>query len=205
VKKIGVLGGTFNPVHLGHMAVAAEAMGRLGLNEIRFLPAGRPWMKESQTVVSARYRVNMLKLAIGGKPAFSILTMEIERPGLTYTVETMARLRDLLEEDDELYFIMSWGTLATLPEWREPGRLVELCHLVAVPRPGYPRPDLGALEVSIPGLSQRVVMLDGPQVAVSATEIRRRVAQDLDLSQLVPAAVAGYIKEHRLYRAEEGN
>jgi nicotinate-nucleotide adenylyltransferase len=116
----------------------------------------------------------------------------------------MARLRDILEKGDELYFILSWGTLAQLPQWREPGRLVETCRLVAVPRPGLSSPDLGSLDEIIPGLSRRVILLDKPLINISATEIRRRVALGMDIGQLVPAAVARYIKERGLYRLEEG-
>jgi nicotinate-nucleotide adenylyltransferase len=204
MKSIGVLGGTYNPVHLGHLAVADEVMSCLGLDEVWLLPAGRPWMKEGEPVAAAEHRVCMLRLAIEGKPAFRLSTLEIERPGPTYTVDTMARLRDILEKGDELYFILSWGTLAQLPQWREPGRLVETCRLVAVPRPGLSSPDLGSLDEIIPGLSRRVILLDKPLINISATEIRRRVALGMDIGQLVPAAVARYIKERGLYRLEEG-
>lgn len=204
MKSIGVLGGTFNPVHLGHLAIADEAMARLGLAEVLFLPAGRPWMKAGEAVAAAEHRVGMLRLAIAGRLSFSVSTLEIERPGFTYTVETMACLRDFIGSEVEIYFILSWGTLAQLPEWREPGRLLEMCRLVVVPRPGCPRPDLGQLEAAVPGLSRRVTMLEGPLVDISATEIRQRVARGEDISRLVPPAVTRYIKKHGLYRREAG-
>ena len=204
MKSIGVLGGTFNPIHNGHLTVADEAMGRLGLDEVWLLPAGRPWMKEGEPVAVDEHRVRMLQLAIEGKPVFRLSTLEIERPGPTYTVDTMVRLRDFLEKGDELYFILSWGTLAQMPQWKEPARLSEMCRLVAVPRPGLSSPDLRSLDEIIPGLSRRVILLDKPLIDISATEIRRRVARGMDIGQLVPAAVARYIKEQGLYRAEEG-
>lgn len=203
MRSIGVLGGTFNPVHLGHLAVAEEVMSQLRLDEVWFLPAGRPWMKEGELVAAAEHRVNMLRLAIKGKPAFSLSTLEIGRSGFTYTVDTMARLRGLLPEDAELYFILSWSTLASLPRWREPARLIERCRLVVVPRPGYLPPDLVALDGVIRGTSRRVTLLDKPLINISASEIRQRVARGRDIGQLVPAAVAGYIKEKGLYRLEK--
>ncbi|MFH0942220.1 MAG: nicotinate-nucleotide adenylyltransferase [Chloroflexota bacterium] len=195
-----MLGGTFNPVHNGHLAVAGEVMRRLKLDEVWFLPAGQPWMKTGEPVTDAAHRVRMLRLATRGKHDFRVSTLEVERPGATYTVETMSRLRAMRGRGDELYFIMSRATLAQLPGWREPARLINLCRLVVVPRPGTPEPDLGALAKLIPGLSPRVIFLDKPLVDISATDIRRRVARGEGIGELVPAAVARYIKEHGLYR-----
>lgn len=194
-----MLGGTFDPVHNGHLAVAGEVLRRLKLGEVWFMPAGQPWMKAAEPVTGAAHRVRMLRLATRGKPAFRVSTLEVERPGDTYTVETMARLWAMRGCGDELYFIMSRATLAQLPRWREPARLINLCRLVVVPRPGVPEPDMGALDKLIPGLSQRVILLDKPLVDISATGIRQRVARGEDIGELVPAAVARYIKEQGLY------
>ncbi len=205
MKAIGVLGGTFNPVHNGHLAVADEVRRHIELDEVIFMPAGRPWMKEGEAVADAGHRLGMLRLALEGKSVFSLSTMETERPGFTYTVDTITRLRDSLGEDTEIYFILSWGTLSRLPEWREPERLIRMCRLAVVPRPDYPRPDVEALNGVLPGLSGRLNIMDKPLVDISSSEVRRRVAAGLDIGWLVPAAVAEYIKEKGIYRAEESS
>jgi len=196
--KTGVFGGTFDPVHNGHLAVAEEVREGLGLAEVLFVPAGQPWLDKAGPVSPAEHRLQMVSLAIADKPYFKLSTIEIERPGSTYTVDTMADLQVRLG-GDKLFFILGWGSLAGLPRWKEPSRIIGLCRLVAVPRPGYPRPDLKSLEAKIPGLSQNVILLDTPEIDISASEIRERVAQGLPISQLVPEAVERYIKEHRLY------
>jgi len=146
----------------------------------------------------------MVKLAISGKPYFELSDLEIKRPGPSYTVDTIRELKTWLKSSDELFFILGWGSLNELPQWKEPSRLFKTCHLVAVPRPGYEPPDIDALEAAIPGLKKRLIVLDKPIIEVSASDIRRRVAQGLPISHLVPAAVEGYIKEHKLYLAGKG-
>jgi nicotinate-nucleotide adenylyltransferase len=143
----------------------------------------------------------MVRLAISGKPYCRLSTLEIDRLGPSYTVDTVAELREKLSAGDELFFILGWDSLAELPAWREPSRLIRLCRLVAVPRLGYERPDLKALEEEIPGLAKRVILLDSSHIDVSASEIRRRVAQGLSIGHLVPEAVNKYIQEHGLYAA----
>ncbi len=197
--NIGVLGGTFDPVHIGHLILAEEVRARLNLAEILFVPAGQPWLKVDSPISPAEHRVEMVRLAIADKPYFKLSTMEIERAGPTYTVDTIAELKARLEAGDELFFILGWDNLAELPLWREPSRLTTMCRLVAVPRLGYPLPDLKALEVSIPGLSQRVTLMDKPEIDISASAIRDRVAQGLSICHLVPEPVERYIKEHKLY------
>ena len=200
--RIGVLGGTFDPVHLGHLAIAEEARARLNLDEVIFMLAGQPWMKKDVPISPAEHRLKMLKLALSGKPYFKISTAEIKRTGLSYSVDTVAELRKKLGADAEIFFIVGWDSLAGLPRWREPARLISMCRFAAVPRPGYSRPDVKAMESAIPGLSQRVLMLDKPEIAISATEIRERVRRGLPISHLVPEPVESYIKEHRLYITE---
>ncbi len=197
--KIGVLGGTFDPIHQGHLVIAEEVVTRLNLAEILFVPAGQPWLKMDYPISAAEHRVQMVRLAIAGKPGFKLSTMEIERAGPTYTVDTIAQLQVQLGAGTELFFILGWDNLNDLPQWREPSRLVKLCHLVAVPRPGYPLPDLNSLEAVIPGLTSSTIILDTPEIDISASEIRNRVAQGLSISHLVPKPVDNYIREHRLY------
>lgn len=198
--NIGVLGGTFDPIHVGHLLVAEEARARLNLTETLFVPAGQPWLKADNLILPAEHRVEMVRLAIADKPYFKLSTMEIERAGPTYTVDTMAELQAQLGAGDELFFILGWDNLIQLPQWREPSRLIKMCRLLVVPRVGYPDPDLDSLEAAIPGLSQRVILLDQPQRDINASEIRQRVAQGLSIDHLVPEPVDRYIKEHRLYK-----
>jgi len=197
--KIGVLGGTFDPIHLGHLKVAGEVTARLNLTETIFIPAGQPWLKADNPISPAEHRVEMVRLAIAGKPGFKLSVMEVERPSPTYTVDTMAELRRQLGSGHELFFILGWDNLTQLPKWREPSRLIKLCRLVAVPRVDYPPPDLDSLDAAIPGLSQRVILLDEPRIDINASEIRQRVRQGLPISHLVPEPVERYIKQHRLY------
>ena len=199
--NIGVMGGTFDPIHNGHLAVAEEVRSRLDLAEVLFVPAGQPWLKMDNPVSPAEYRVHMVRLAIADKPHLKLSTLEIERAGATYTVDTMAELQAQLGAENDLFFILGWGSLAELPQWKEPSRLITLCQLVVVPRPGYPHPDLKALEALIPGLSQRVIFMDKPEMDISASEIRDRVAQGLSISHLIPEPVESYIRQHKLYRA----
>ena len=161
--KIGVLGGTFDPVHKGHLVMAEEARASLNLVEILFVPAGQPQLRPAHPITPAEHRLQMLRLAIADRPSFKVSTIEIERPGPSYTVETIAELRVRYGNKDELFFILGWDSLAQLPEWREPSRLIEMCYLVAVPRPGCQRPSLEVLEASIPGITQRVIFLEKPE------------------------------------------
>ncbi len=195
---IGVLGGTFDPVHNGHLAIAEEVRTRLNLTEVLFVPAGQPWLKPEHPIVAAEHRAEMLRLALTDKPYFKLSTIEIERTGPTYTVDTLTELKSE-HSTGELFFIVGWDSLAELPLWKEPSRLIRLCRLVAVPRPGYSLPDLKSLEAAILGLSERLVLLDKPRIDISATAIRSRVALGLSIHDLVPEAVERYIREHRLY------
>jgi len=201
--NIGVLGGTFDPVHIGHLIVAKEVRVRLNLAEILFVPAGQPWLKMNSPLSSVWHRLQMVRLAIADKPCFKLSAIEIEQAGPSYTVDTIAELQSQHGPKDNLYFILGWDNLAELPQWKEPSRLIEMCRLVAVPRPGYPIPDLHSLEVAIPGLSLQVILLDKPEIDISASAIRDRVAQGLSIRHLVPEPVEKYIREQGLYIAEQ--
>ena len=200
---IGVLGGTFDPIHNGHLVVAEEVRAQLKLSEVLFAPAGQPWLKPDSPIAAAEYRVQMVRLALAGKPYFKLSTLEIERGGPSYTVDTIAELQAQRGIGDELFFILGWENLVELPQWKEPARLVKMCRLVAVPRPGYSVPDLKALEAAIPGLSQQVIVLDKPEIDISASAIRSRVARGLSIRHLVPEAVDRYIHQHGLYAAAQ--
>ena len=197
--NIGVLGGTFDPIHTGHLVVAEEIKVRLDLAEILFVPAGQPWLKANLSIAPATHRIQMVRLALAGKPYFKLVAMEVGRPGPSYTVDTIDELQSQLGNEAKLFFILGWENLAQLPLWREPSRLITMCHLVVVPRPGYPPPDLDSLDAVIPGLSQSVTLLNTPEIDINASVIRHRVAQGLSIRHLVPEAVDSYIKQHKLY------
>jgi nicotinate-nucleotide adenylyltransferase len=197
--NIGVLGGTFDPIHNGHLIVAEETKVRLNLAEVLFVPAGQPWLRMDSPILAAEHRVQMVRLAIGNTPYFKLSTTEVERAGPSYTVDTIAELKGQLGAGGELFFILGWDSLAELPQWREPERLIKMCRLVAVPRVGYLVPDLKALEAAIPGLANRVILLDTPLIDISASVIRKRVAQGLSIGHLVPVPVDRYIREQGLY------
>ena len=199
--NIGVLGGTFDPIHIGHLKVAEEAVARLDLPRILFMPAGQPWLKlnNAGAISPLPHRLEMVRLGISGNPRFKLSTMEIERSGPTYTADTIAQLRSRLGEGDEIFFILGWDNLSQLPQWHQPERLIEMCRLVAVPRVDFPLPDLPALEKELPGITQRVILVDRPRVDVNASGIRQRVAQGQSIGEFVPAPVERYIKEHGLY------
>lgn len=198
--KIGILGGTFDPIHQGHLAVAEEVRARLELPEIIFVPTGRPWLRVNKPVSAVEHRVEMVRRAIAARPYFKLSTMEVERPGRTYTVDTIAEFREKYGAEAELFFILSRGTFAELHLWKEPSRLIKMCRFVVVPRPDMPDPDMEKLEAKIPGLAAQVIFVDKPEIDISATKIRDRLACGLSISQLVPEPVDRYIEEHRLYK-----
>ena len=199
--KVGLFGGTFDPIHKGHLAAAAAVRDRLHLAKVLFIPAGQPWLKEGRRITPAEQRLEMVKLAIAGKPYFEASTIEIERPGATYTVDTLSEILKSMGSV-EIYVIIGMDTLKDFPRWKDPARLLKLGYLVAVPRPGYARPDTELMAVMLPDLKERLVMLDGPEIDISATEIRQRIAAGRTFADLVPAKVAEYIKKKGLYKTE---
>jgi nicotinate-nucleotide adenylyltransferase len=197
--KVGILGGTFDPVHNGHLVIAEAIKAHLNLDEVVFVPAGQPWLKADRPISPAQDRLEMLRLALAGKPYFKISAAEIERAGPSYTVDTVEELKRQLGKA-ELFFILGWDSLATLPRWHDAPRLIRLCTLVAVHRPGYPHPELPPMELDVPGVSRRVIFMSEPCVDISATDIRQKARQGLPVNNLVPEAVVRYIKQRGLYR-----
>jgi nicotinate-nucleotide adenylyltransferase len=195
---LGVMGGTFDPIHLGHLAIAEEAREALGLDSILFVPAGRPPHKRAQDVSPAEDRVEMVRIAIEDNPAFELSRIEVDRDGPSYTVDTLEELA--LETGAELTLILSAETFVQLPTWHEPARLFAAASMAVVPRDGYPVPDPSWLEEAFPGREDRVTYLDGPRLGLSSTSIRARVAAGRSIRYLVPPAVEAYIADHSLYR-----
>ena len=200
--NIGVLGGTFDPVHIGHLVVAEEARLKLGFREVLFVPAGQPWLKLDRNITVAVHRVEMVRRAIADNPHFTLCTLEVKRPGPSYTVDTLRMLREQLGDEASFFFILGRDTLAELPSWKEPKKLVQLCRLVVAPRLGSK--DLKHLETSIPGLLDKVIQLDMPVIGISSSGIRQRIAQGLSVRYLVPAEVEKYITEQKIYPTAAG-
>jgi nicotinate-nucleotide adenylyltransferase len=203
------MGGTFDPIHIGHLAIAEEARESLKLDRILFVPAGRPPHKNAGTVTDPERRFVMVQLAIADNPAFAVSRIEMDRPGPSYTVDTVEALaangdgsRNGSGADDvtELTLILSAETFADLPGWREPERIFDAARVAVVPREGYPAPDPAWLAQAFPGREPRVAYLDGPLVGVSSTDIRERLESGRSIRYLVPAAVEAYITANQLYR-----
>jgi nicotinate-nucleotide adenylyltransferase len=194
---LGVFGGTFDPIHLAHLAVAESARDSLGLDRVLFIPAGVPPHKPGQPITPAADRLAMVEAAIAGNPAFASSRIELDRPGPSYTVDT---LEALSVSDPDLVLILSSEAYAGMPTWNDPLRVLELARLAVAPREGYPEVGPELVARHFPGMEGRVVVLDGPHIRLSASEIRSRAAAGRSLRYLVPDAVAAYIGDHGLYR-----
>jgi len=200
--RIGILGGTFDPVHVGHIFIAEEARIRLSLEKVLFIPAGNPWLKVSHAVTPAAERVEMVRLAIAKHERFELCTIEVDRPGPSYTAETLVELRRKLP-DDEFYLIFGRDSFTELPLWKDPERIVAAARLVVVPRIGTNLPELSQVASKVQGLSaDRVVTLDSPMIGISSSGIRERVSRGLPIDYLVPGEVDKYIVAHKLYRED---
>jgi nicotinate-nucleotide adenylyltransferase len=199
VTAIGIMGGTFDPVHVGHLAIAEEARESLQLERILFVPAGRPPHKRATAVTRAHHRVAMVELGIIDNPLFELSRIEADRDGPSFTADTVEALA-AEHEKTELTLILSAETFADLPAWHEPERILDAVRMAVVPREGYPAPDPAWLAEVFPGRDSRVAYLEGPMLRVSSTAIRQRVAAGRSIRYLVPPAVEAYILNHRLYR-----
>lgn len=197
--NVGVFGGTFDPIHMGHLIIAEETRIKLGLGKVLFVPAGQPWLKLNHSITPATQRVEMVRRAIASNPYFELCTLEVERPGPSYTVDTLIMLQKQLGGEASFFFILGQDTLADLPLWKEPGKLVQICQLVVAPRSGSSLPDLESLELSVPGVVHSLIQLELPIIEISSSGIRQRVAGGLSIRYLVPDEVEKYISQQRLY------
>ena len=195
--NIGILGGTFDPVHVAHLVLAEQACDQLSLDQVIFMPAGEPWRKSHRTITPAKHRLAMLRLAIEGNDAFAISDAELRREGPTYTADTLESLAGE-RLDDAFWFILGADALADLPNWREPERIVKHAVLAVAPRDVR---EVDAAELDIPALAGRLQLFDCPRLAISSTHIRERAAAGQSIRYLVPDEVARYISEHALYQA----
>jgi nicotinate-nucleotide adenylyltransferase len=197
------MGGTFDPIHYGHLVVAEEVHAALDLAEMLFVPAGQPPHKPNRVVTGAQHRLAMLELAIAGNPPFSISRVDLDRPGPSYTVETLRLLREQWGELTALYFVIGWDSLEDLLTWYDPaGILQQLSYLVAVRRPGYNEHEgyRDSLEARLPGIKQRLLVVPAPQFDISSTDLRQRIAEHRPIKYQVPESVEKYIKQYNLYQ-----
>jgi nicotinate-nucleotide adenylyltransferase len=197
--RLGLLGGTFDPPHYGHLVAAQEAASQLDLDRVLFLPARQNPLKRGEQVSSAEDRCHMVKLAVADNPLFELSRADLDRPPPSYTVGLLRALRRDWPSA-EFFFLVGADILPELPRWHAPEELLELAVLVAINRPGAPAPSLADLEQSLPGVARRVVLLQVPGVAISATDLRARVRAGRPIRYLTPAPVAAYIHERGLYR-----
>ncbi|NKY41168.1 nicotinate-nucleotide adenylyltransferase [Cellulomonas septica] len=192
--RLGVMGGTFDPVHHGHLVAASEVADRFDLDEVVFVPTGQPTFKQEQDVSVAEHRYLMTVIATASNPRFTVSRVDIERPGLTYTVDT---LRDLetLRPDADLFFITGADAIEQILTWKDAEELFAMAHFVAVTRPGH--------TLSVDGLpADRVSIQEIPALAISSTDVRARARAGQPVWYLVPDGVVQYIAKHRLYRGQ---
>jgi nicotinate-nucleotide adenylyltransferase len=201
-ERWGILGGTFDPVHYAHLAIAEQVREALLLAGVLFVPAREPVHKPGIVVSPVHDRVAMLELATAGNPAFTVSRIELERSTASWSVDTLEQLTAERPED-EFFFILSVEAAGQLHTWHRPQRLLELCRLAVVPRLGYEVPSAEYLAEHFAGLEERVVSVPTSRLGHSASDIRARVAAGRTIRYLVPSAVNAYIKEHALYRADD--
>jgi nicotinate-nucleotide adenylyltransferase len=201
-RRIGILGGTFDPPHVGHLWLATLAADAIGLDRVLFMPAAQPPHKSPGGMTSAADRLVMTRLAIAGNETFELTLIEMERSGPSYTIDSVVELRRLYGDDADLFLLMAADSLAQIDTWRQPDQLLERIEWVVGPRPGVALPDRSSLEGRFGANASRIHLLDGPSLDVSSTQIRERVAVGDAIRYLVPRGVEELIVDRGLYRRE---
>jgi nicotinate-nucleotide adenylyltransferase len=196
-SKLGILGGTFDPVHIGHLILADQARAQLGLEKVIFLPAAVPPHKMSQTITEAKRRKEMLDIAIGGNPFFQVSTIEIDRAGVSYTIDTLESLQSL-HPTSELWLIVGADTIADVPNWRRPLDIVRAASFGVAGRPGFNPQSPASLG------NVRVAPVEMPLLEISSSLIRRNVSEGRSIRYLVPAGVEAFIFATKLYQSKSG-
>lgn len=190
--RIGVMGGTFDPIHIGHLVAASEVAHRFELDRVVFVPTGQPWQKSDRLVSASEDRYLMTVIATAADERFSVSRVDVDRKGPTYTVDTLRDIRAAIGEQYDYYFITGADALGEILSWREPEEVLRLAHLVGVTRPGHVLSDPGL----VPG---RVTLLEIPALAISSSDIRHRVSKDEPIRYLVTPGVEAYIAKVGLY------
>jgi nicotinate-nucleotide adenylyltransferase len=195
----GIFGGTFDPIHVAHLAVAEAARDTFGLRRVLFIPAAQPPHKPGRPITAVEHRLAMVEAAVAANPAFDVSRIEVDREGPSYTIDTLAALC-AADPRDQLALILSAESYGELPTWHEPRRILDLADLIVAPRDGYPEADPDLVPSRFPDAPAAIAFLDGPHIRLSASEIRRRAAEGRSVRYLVPDAVAAYIGDHGLYQ-----
>lgn len=193
--KIGLFGGSFDPIHNGHLELAKWVKNKLSLNRIIFIPAAVPPHKQNLKLTDSKHRYRMAQIAIENYPDFEISDVEIKRKGISYTIDTILFFQKKLSLDfRNLYLIIGADSLLDFPNWKDPAKILNNCQVVVLQRPG------ANLNKAKPELKRQAILLESPLIDISATEIRQRIKVGNSMAQLVPPAVEQYIYEHNLYR-----
>jgi nicotinate-nucleotide adenylyltransferase len=195
--RIGVMGGTFDPIHYGHLVTAEAALAEFQLDEVVFVPTGQPWMKADRDVAAPEDRYLMTVIATSSNPRFSVSRIEIERDGPTYTVETLQELRHQRPDGIELFFITGADAILEIFQWKDPDEVLNLAHFIGATRPGY---DVARFEREAPTSHPNISVMTVPALAISSSDIRRRVREGRPIRYLVPEGVQTYIEKSQLYR-----
>jgi nicotinate-nucleotide adenylyltransferase len=197
-QRLGVFGGTFDPIHIGHLILAEEARVRLALDYVVFVPAKASPLKLRATFASAHDRLNMVLLATQDNPSFRVSCVDLDRPGPSFTVDTLRAIKAQFGDQTQLFFILGMDSLGSLKAWHRPQEIIALTRLIAVSRPSFAA-DLASLERDVPGISQATDVISSLQLGLSSTDIRTRLRQGFPVRYQVPATVEAYIREHALY------
>lgn len=198
MQKLGVLGGTFDPPHTGHLILAEYAFDSLDLEQVLFLPAADPPHKQLEDKQPVQHRLAMLELALADNDHFALSRIDVDRPGPHYSVDMLRILHEQYPEH-ELYFVMGSDSLRNITRWYQPDELIRLCRLAVMRRPGdYIQLDMH--EAALPGLAGRVVMVEAPLIGIASSQIVSRIQQGRSIRYLLPQAVQDYVEEHGLYR-----
>ncbi|MDP2936254.1 MAG: nicotinate-nucleotide adenylyltransferase [Dehalococcoidia bacterium] len=197
--KIGLLGGTFDPIHIGHLIVAEEVRVQLGLDKVLFIPARQSPLKQDRLSSPVEDRLAMVEMAVASNPFFEVSRIELERDSPSYTIETVRFLLKRSGPGTSIYFLVGLDQAMALPNWKDPLPLMEICRLVFLSRPGWPPLDFESLDRHIPRARERILSIEVPAIGISSTEIRKRVSRGVSIKYLVPEAVEEYIMSHGLY------
>ena len=202
--RIGILGGTFDPIHIGHLVLAEEALSKLKLDQIWFIPTGKPWLKESLEITDGFTRLEMVKIATKSNPRFVASSIEIDRSGPTYTIDTLRYLKDKLGTETRIYFILGLDTLANFHRWNRPEEILDLCELVVSNRPGFGNTKILDEQLErFESIGSITTLLNIPMLDISGTNLREMIRQGLSIKYRVPDGVEEYIYSNGLYGADE--
>lgn len=198
--RIGILGGTFNPIHNGHLFIAETAREELGLNKVLFIPSSIPPHKFSMGIAKGTHRLKMIELAIAGNPFFEVSEIELNRQGITYTIDTLLELKSIYGEEVTLFFIIGADTLFDLVNWKNWNEVAKLCNFVIVNRLGFVKERQSEFAKELQEkFATKIFQIESPNIDISSSEIRKRAEQGKSLKYLLNDSIIDYIKENRIY------